>query len=118
MKAIVVYPNHYELQKIESAIAETCPNFQIQGFTDPMLAYQYAFNQGPIDYLYTLIEMKRLDGFSLARMLREDNSNLSIYFLSYQEQNERDADKFGCDAFIHLPISTEKLKMAETVRKE
>ena len=103
MKMVVVHPEVSELQRMEEQIKKIYRDCQIRSFTDPMLAYQYTFNQGPIDRLYTLIEMRRLDGYSLARMIRGDNPKLSVYFYSYDIQNKRIAERFGCDAFFLLP---------------
>lgn len=113
MKIIVVHPDKTELVKIKKVLKALHPDYRIEEFTDPMLAFQYAFNHVQIDALFTLIEMKRLDGFTLARMMREDKRKLSINFCSYDEHYRRDAEKFGCDTFISLPMTLENLQTAE-----
>jgi len=76
-----------------------------------------AFNQDKFDLCILDVMMPKKDGFSLAKDIREINTNIPIIFLTAKTLKEdRIAGfKIGCDDYITKPFSTEELSLRISV---
>lgn len=109
MNIIVVDSNQKELYALKESVASLHPQSQIMCFRDPMLAVKHGIDNPP-DALYTAINMPRMNGFEVARMLREENSELLINFVADDDSSRLDGAKFNMNSYTIKPITAEKLR--------
>ena len=94
------------------AILDETGLFQVETFTDPLLALS-EFKAGVYDLAVLDIRMPKMDGFELFRKLREINDRLKICFLTaaellhYQETGSDIIDDLGTDCFVPKPVDNE-----------
>lgn len=69
------------------------------------------FSSGKFDLLVLDVMMPKLDGFNLARKIREEDENTPIIFLTAKSMAEDRIEglKIGADDYITKPFSTEEL---------
>ena len=70
-----------------------------------------AFKKGEYDLCITDVMMPRKDGFSLARDIREENTEMPIIFLTAKTLKEDvlEGFKIGADDYITKPFNSEEL---------
>lgn len=111
MVILAIHPLPEGLSSLRECIAAVYPEAELQAFTDPMLAIQFAYNNR-VDSVYTFINMSRLSGFDLARLLWKKARALPIYYIAQTEELRRDAEAMHAAAYLVEPLTTEKLRAA------
>jgi DNA-binding response OmpR family regulator len=94
------------------ATLEETGSFQVETFTDPVLALS-EFKAGVYDLAVLNIRMPKMKGFQLCRKLRDVDNRLKICFLTatellyYQETDSDVIDDLGTDCFVSKPVDNE-----------
>lgn len=72
-----------------------------------------AFNRGEYDFCVLDVMMPKLDGFSLARNIRQVNEEVPILFLTAKsmKQDKIEGFKIGGDDYLTKPFSMEELQL-------
>jgi DNA-binding response OmpR family regulator len=94
------------------ATLEETGSFQVETFTDPVLALS-EFKAGMYDLAVLDIRMPEMNGFQLYRKLRDMDNKLKICFLTatellyYRETDSDIIDDLGTDCFVSKPVDNE-----------
>lgn len=113
MKIVAVDPEPRELMRLSECIrAITPPGTSVECFCDSLFARQYAFHN-PVDRLYALAHMNRLDGIELIEKIRKEQPAMQTYILWEDEKFRDAAMKAGASGYIVKPVTSDKLLDAE-----
>lgn len=112
MTIISVDPRPDKLEHLTSCIAANHPEAKICSFTDPLLAYKFGAGT-PVDSVYTYIDMKRLTGFELSKMLRRLYPQILTNFICQSDCFRRDAMNLAAHTYLVEPLTAEKMRAAE-----
>ena len=112
MITLAVDNNPAELKALCEAIKAVHPQAEIIHFIDPMLAFKYSLSH-EVDALYTAVTMKRMNGFKLEKMIREDHPNLTANFIAEDETYKAKAIQHLANSYTVKPVTADKLKTAE-----
>lgn len=84
--------------------------FQVTLATDGQIALD-TFNSGPFDFCIFDVMMPKMDGFSLAKEIRELDKKTPILFLTAKDLKEDKLEGFdaGADDYLTKPFSMEEL---------
>ncbi len=87
-------------------------HYRIRVASDGQQGYNRFLEEEP-DICILDVMMPRLDGFTLASMIRKSNERIPIIFLTAKSLKEDRLKGFqqGCDDYITKPFSTEELNM-------
>jgi two-component system response regulator MprA len=94
------------------ATLEETGSFQVETFTDPVLALS-EFKASVYDLAVLDIRMPKMNGFQLCRKLRGMDKKLKICFLTatdllyYQETDSDIIDDLGTHCFVSKPVDNE-----------
>lgn len=114
MRILAVDHNFDDLQKLSEGILSVNRGCELNLYQDPMLAYKFAL-KAKIDMLYTTIHMRGLNGFLLAKMIHENDSNVKLVFISNDDSNKQEAkENFNHAYYVTKPITREKLLQIES----
>ena len=109
MRAICVDDDRQTLQNILS-LCEQLPRITTaQGFTEPEKALAW-LRENTVELAILDIHMPELDGFALARAIREINGDTAILFVSAHAQYAADAWQIHPTGFVVKPLTEERLK--------
>ncbi len=113
MTVMAIHPQRACLETILHSLREVYPSAEILPYTDPMLAYQYLFNH-PMDAVavYTAVNMTRLDGFALAKMIRSKQPNAEINFIHEDDTFYQDAQRLMINGYILHPVTASAIRRA------
>jgi DNA-binding response OmpR family regulator len=96
---------------LKATLEETGP-FQVETFTDPVLALS-EFKAGVYDLAVLDIRIPKMNGFQLCRKLKDVDKKLKICFLTatdllyYQETDSDIIDDLGTHCFVSKPVDNE-----------
>ncbi len=100
-----------ELRKLQSYIAECCPNSDIMPFTDLKKAMAcICSDKFSIDMCFTDIVMPGSGGFGLAKELRKHNKNAKLIFMSDTPDYAAEAWNYYANDYLLKPITTESVR--------
>ena len=112
MKIIHVDANKYALDEMQKDISQIAPTAELHCFRTPESALAFAKAQG-CDVLLTEAEFLagRLDGFRLAKAMKEINPQVNIIFVTVCNECEvsRELSELCISGFIPKPWEPEKL---------
>lgn len=91
-------------------LEEVLPNAIIMGFTRPSEAIEFA-KANRIALAFLDIEMGKMNGFELCRMLLEINPRTNIIFLTAYMEYSLDAWSTGASGFLLKPITAENVRL-------
>lgn len=112
-RILAVSPNEETLREITEMVGEVYAGSVVFAFSDPMLAVQHAYNN-PVDVVYTEVEMKRLTGFDVLRLLRKRAPRLPVHFVCESDAYETDALRATADSYLVRPLTMDKVHHART----
>lgn len=75
------------------------------------MAVKYGANT-PVDIVYTVATMRRLNGFEMMRLLRGFHEETSFHIIADNEAEKTEAMRLMASSCILRPISTEALRRA------
>lgn len=84
MNILVVDPDLAHLNQLNQLLKTAYPKSNMIPFSDPLLAYRFGF-LNPIDAIFTVDDMKRLDGLELTKMLSKCHPKLKACFITQKE---------------------------------
>ena len=112
MKIIHVDTNKYALSEMQKDILRIVPNAELHSFQSPVPALAFAEIHG-CDVLLTEAEFlaERLDGFRLAKAIREINPQVNIIFVTVCNECEvsRELSELCVSGLLPKPWEPEKL---------
>ena len=109
MRAICVDDERQTLQDTLSLCREMAQIASVDGFTDPREALRWVETH-PVELAILDINMPGMDGFTLARAIRERDGDAAIVFLSAHPQYAVDAWAVHPTGFIVKPLTRERLR--------
>lgn len=116
MTILTVDPNSKDLNHLTNCLSLLHPGDKVRSYSDPMLAYQYAFNH-KVEAVYAAVNMKRLDGLTLAKMLREDQPDMRIYLVAKDNAHRVDAIRVMADGYLVKPVTATTILQQEADTK-
>lgn len=108
-QAVVIDNNHQELSQSVEALKQSGVFKKITPFEDSLEALKYIEDHG-CDIVFTEIEMKKIDGFSLGRKFGGSGLAMCFVFLTSNENYAIAAFKLCVTDFILKPISTKAIE--------
>ena len=112
MNVIAVDPNPGELEALGKLLTGRYAGGTVTCFSDPLMAVKYGANH-PVDALYTVTAMNRLNGFELSRLLRELRPGIKLHFIATDDREKRDVMRILGDSVIKRPVTEESIRLAE-----
>ena len=106
MNILIVDENRDELAKLEEYVRMSYPCHSVVRFSDPCQAVEYSIAH-PVDMVFTEINMRPLDGFSLVHKLRENNPEIRVNFVSQTGEYAVDAFRIRADGYFLKPVTRE-----------
>ena len=108
MRVICVDDERQTLEEILS-LCEKLPRISAaEGFTDPGKALAW-LREHPVELAILDIHMPEMDGFALARAIRELDNDTAILFVSAHAQYAADAWQIHPTGFVVKPLTEERL---------
>lgn len=111
MNIVVTDPDLDEQEVLLGLLRQLYASASVICFADPLLAVKYGANN-PVDMLYTVTDMKRLNGFELGKMLRSFRPGIQLHFIADTEQERTDAMRLMAESCILRPVTAETLRRA------
>jgi len=108
MRTICVDDEPLIMELIVSMCRELPRLGEVQGFTDPRKAVAYAADH-PVDVALLDMDMAGLSGIETAKLLRAQNPNMAILFLTGYRQYAVDAFEVHASGYLLKPVSRDRL---------
>ena len=108
---LIMDPDPIEQETLRKILERQYSPANLMCFSDPLLAVKFGANC-PVDALYTVTAMKRMNGFELAKMLRSFRPNIQLHFIVDTEKEKNDAMRIMADSCTMRPVTAESLSMA------
>lgn len=105
MKILAVDDERPMLRLLEEAISTAAPDAQVYAFQSSLEAAEYAKNM-PIDVAFLDVKMPALDGFSLAKRLKELNNNVNIIFVTGYSDYTQEAFDIYASGYVMKPVDS------------
>ncbi|MBR6986506.1 MAG: response regulator [Clostridiales bacterium] len=116
MNIIAVDDEKLSLEALVAAVKENLPNETINSFRRTTDAEVFVSRHG-CDIAFLDIEMRDVDGITLAKRIQEINPKVNIVFVTGYGDFTGEAFSLYASAYIMKPVTTEKIKKAlETLR--
>ena len=116
MNIIAVDDEKLSLEALVEAVKENLPNETINAFRDTTDAEVFAGRNG-CDIAFLDIEMRDVDGITLAKRIQAMNPKVNIVFVTGYGDFTGEAFSLYASAYIMKPVTKEKIKKAlETLR--
>ena len=112
MNIVVTDPDPAEQELLRELLRGQYARDNVLCFSDPLLAVKFAAGN-PVDVLYTVTDMKRLNGFELAKMLRSFAPGLKLCFVADTERERTDAMRLMAESCILRPVTREAFLQAQ-----
>lgn len=111
MNVLLVDDELPALRRLSEAVAAVLPEAQCRSFSKAREAMDFA-GTTPIDLAFLDINMRFLDGITMAKMLTEQYPMCNIVFCTGYSDYALDAMKVYCSDYLLKPISPEKVRTA------
>lgn len=115
MRVLAVDPDPEELKRLTECIREIHGNALVEPFGDPLMAVKYGVNN-PVDAVYTVTAMRRLNGFEMMQILHSFQGEIAFHFIAGSEAEKIEALRLAADSCIFRPISAEAFRRAAEER--
>lgn len=111
MNLLLVDDEPLVLKVLENAVAAALPGEELHSFTSAKAAMQYA-ETGKIDIAFLDINMRVMDGITMAKALKERYPEVNIIFCTGYLEYAADALRLYCSAYLTKPITTDAVREA------
>lgn len=111
MNVLLVDDELPALRRLQETVKAELPKAQLHSFSKAREAMDFAA-QTPVDLAFLDINMRFLDGITMAKTLTEQYPLCNIIFCTGYEEYALDAMKVYCSDYVLKPISTEKMHTA------
>ena len=112
MKVIAIDPEPAELLRLTDSIRKIHSNVSIESFGDPLTAVKFVYGNR-VDEIYSVLEMKRMDGFQVARLLLSKYPGIRFRFIVDRPAECTEALCAIAAGFVFRPVSKESLLQAQ-----
>lgn len=110
MKIMVVDNNIGDLEKMTECLIMAYSGYdEVVKFSDPLMAVKYGVNND-VDILYTEINMRGIDGFSMIELLKKHNPKMIANIVTSTNEYKGEAVKKNTAAYLLKPVSIRKVK--------
>jgi len=109
MKIIVVDDEIHILNLMEKRLTSLLPKADMSFFSKPREAIEYA-QSTKVDIAFLDINMRFMDGLTVAKELKELNPKLNIIFCTGYSEFSLEAHDLFCSGYLMKPVTEEKLK--------
>ncbi len=110
MNIIAVDDEKIALEGLLGIIHEVVPEAQIRGFRNAMEAREYV-TENHVDVAFLDIEMRDMDGISLAKHIKKINSKINIIFTTGYSDFTGQAMELHASGYILKPATVEKVQL-------
>lgn len=111
MNIILVDDERLNLDNLEYTIGRVLPNTRYTSFSKASQAIEYIQNNC-VDVAFLDINMRGIDGITIARMTQELWPNVNIIFCTGYSEYALDALELNCSGYIMKPVTEEKVRKA------
>ncbi|MBQ0059486.1 MAG: response regulator [Lachnospiraceae bacterium] len=111
MNLLLVDDEPMVLELLKDAVEEVLPNATMNDFLDAEEALAFA-EEHPIDIAFLDINMRILDGITMAKELQEMYPRINIIFCTGYTEYMPDAFEMYCSGYIVKPVTEEKIQKA------
>ena len=96
------------LNVLMGSIKETVPRAKVHGFRNPLDALE-CMKKTKCDVAFLDIEMRGMNGISLARKLKEIYPKVNIVFVTGYSQYANEAFELRASGYVHKPVTADKV---------
>lgn len=111
MKIIAIDDNSDALELLIRCLKDNHPQSDVAGFLDPKQAIIYS-QVNSVDFAFLEINLKGLDGLTVAKRLRRLNPHIGITFVTQSNEYAVDAFRMHANGYLLKPVTREALKNA------
>lgn len=111
MNLLLVDDEPLVLKVLENAVAAALPGEELHSFTSAKAAMQYA-ETGKIDIAFLDINMRVMDGITMAKALTERYPEVNIIFCTGYLEYAAEALRLYCSAYLTKPITPDAVREA------
>ena len=109
MKVLLVDDEKLQLTRLEEAVKQVLPTAEIFSYTNPVSALEE--NKEPdIDIAFLDIEMPKITGIMLAKILKSINPKINIIFVTAYDNYAIEAYKMHASGYVSKPVNEKKVK--------
>ena len=108
MTILAVDDEKIALERLVSAIREARPEAEVTAFRDPKAALAFA-GENPCDVAFLDVEMREMDGISLARRLKIQRPGVNIVFTTGYGEYAGDAFSLHASGYVMKPVTADKI---------
>lgn len=108
MNIILIDDVQEDLEALETSVKEIIKDADINSFSREREAIRYA-KTAPVDIIFLEIQMKRIDGITIAKRLSERYPRVNIIFCTGSLDYTMEALDVYCSAYLVKPITPEKI---------
>lgn len=108
MNVLLVDDELLSLKELTDAVADVLPEAELHSFTKAREAMEFAKNN-PVDLAFLDINMRFLDGITMAKKLAELHSVCNVIFCTAYMEYAMDALNVWCSGYLLKPISQKKV---------
>ncbi|MBO4389779.1 MAG: response regulator [Lachnospiraceae bacterium] len=110
MNIIALDDEKIALEALVSAIRKNLPEEEVNSFRRPSEALEYA-NTHVCDIAFLDIEMRGIDGITLAKELQKINPKVNIIFVTSYGHYASEAFSLYASGYVMKPVTAEKVRM-------
>ena len=112
MNIVIVDPDQEEERLLADVLGRHYDAAKVHCFNDPLMALKFC-TYNSVDCLYTTVSMKRLNGFELGKMLRQQQPKMELHLIADDERAKKDAMRIMADSYITRPVTADAIRLAE-----
>lgn len=109
MRILVVDSDCAALAQTSAVLRDRYPDAQLVAMDDGMEAVQYSLHH-PVDAVYTEVLMPRINGFGVARLVRQFQPRAAAYLLSRSDAYLDTARLRGLSGYYLKPLARDTLE--------
>ena len=106
MIILAIDNNTTKLEQLSSALRSVFPGAEILSFLNPMLAVKFAYNN-TVQRVYTEVNMARMSGFDVERLIHKANPEAKILFVTEREPQAAE----GVEQWLKKPVTAEQIAL-------
>ena len=108
MTILAVDDEKIALERLVSAIKESQPNAAVKDFRSPKAALDFV-QESPCEIAFLDVEMREMDGISLAKRLKIEHPSINIIFTTGYSEYALDAWSLAASGYLMKPITADKI---------
>ncbi len=109
MKVLLVDDEKLQLTRLESSVKKVLTDAELFCYTNPIAAIEENKNN-KFDIAFLDIEMPKLNGVTLAKMLKGTNPLINIIFVTAYDKFALEAMRIRASGFVTKPVNEDKVR--------